>query len=121
MSRSSYNNIKKYAAFIFMIFTVLSGSSDSIDSDSFARIGRKAFVDMLMANRAVLQDTKTVIGQSQSKSSENESMGFRSFLDSDIESSSLNHIQVYILPFTVFVLYFNNHILKNNIWKNAVF
>lgn len=120
MSRNSYNNIKKYAAFLFMVFTVLSGSSEVMDSDGFARISRKAFIDMFATSSAFIQDGKTTIAQSRTGYSEDDRTGFRSFLDSNVEDLSLSHIQVYIL-LIVFVYYFNNLILKNSIWKNAVF
>lgn len=120
MSRNSYNNIKKYAAFIFMVFTVLSGSSDGADSENFAKLGRKAFIDILSTNRAFIQDAKVSIGQSHLRSSVNDDDSFRSFLDTDIENTSLNNIQAYIL-LIIPVYYFNNLILKNSIWKSAVF
>ena len=120
MSRSSYN-IKKYAAFIFMMFTVLSGSSDRIDSDSFIKVGKKVFIDILTTNKLFIQEARVSISHSRIRSSVQYNEGFREFLDANVEDSSLNHIQVYIFPLTILVYYLNNIILKNNIWKNAVF
>ncbi|MDD4504138.1 MAG: hypothetical protein PHS15_04845 [Clostridiaceae bacterium] len=121
MSRRSYNNIKKYAAFIFMVFTVLSGSSDGIDSDSFVKAGRKAFVDILAANKLFIQESKVSINQPRIKSSVKENEGFKDFLDINVDDSGLKHIQVYILPLLILVYYANNLIFKNSIWKSAVF
>lgn len=103
-----------------MVFTVLSGSSETIDSYSFARISRKAIIDIFAASGASIQDAKASIAQSRIVFSEDDEKSFRSFLDSDFEAPSLNFIQVYIL-LTAFVYYFNNMMLKNSIWKNAVF
>ncbi|HYF84363.1 MAG TPA: hypothetical protein VEB00_15190 [Clostridia bacterium] len=121
MSRDSYNNIKKYAAFIFMVFTVLSGSSDRIDSDNFVKIGKKAFIDILATNKLFIQDAKVSINEARIRKSEKDNEGFRDFMDINAEDSGLKHIQFYILPLIVLVYYLNNLILKNSIWKKAVF
>ncbi len=121
MSRNSYNNIKKYAAFIFMVFTVLSGSSDGIDSDSFAKIGKKAIIDILATNKLFIQDAKISINELRIKKSEKDNESFRDFLDINVDDSGLKHIEFYLLPLIVLVYYLNNLILKNSIWKRAVF
>lgn len=121
MSHSSYNNIKKYAAFIFMIFTVISGSSEKFDSESFAKVGRKAFVDILAVNRQFIQYTRVSINQSCIRSSIRENEGFGDLLDINVDDSGLKYIQVYILLLLIFFYYANNFILKNNIWKSALF
>ena len=121
MSRSSYNNVKKYAAFIFMVFAVLSGSSERFDSDSFVKVGRKAFIDILATNRQFIQDAKVSINQSRSRSYAKENEGFKDFLDINVDDSGLKRIQVYILPLLILVYYLNNLIFKNSIWKRAVF
>ncbi len=121
MSHNSYNNIKKYAAFIFMVFTVLSGSSDRIDNDTFIKVGKKAFVDILASNRLLIQDARVSMNQPGIRSSVQDNEDFREFLYTNVQNFSLNHIQVYILPLTIIIYYFNNVIQKNNIWKNAVF
>lgn len=121
MSQGSYRNIKKYAAFIFMVFTVLSGSSDAIDSDSFIKVGKRAFIDILITNKLFVQDTRVSIRQSLIRSSEQNSESFREFLYTNVEDTSLIHIQVYIFPITILVFYLNNIIIRNNIWKNALF
>lgn len=121
MSRNSYNSIKKYAAFIFMIFTVLSGSSDGLDSDSFVRVGRKAFIDILASNRLFIQDARVSSIQLRRGSSIKENEDFREFLDTYADNSRLNNIRIYVFPLIIIVLCVNNRILKNNIWKNAVF
>lgn len=121
MSRKSYNNIKKYAAFIFMVFTVLSGSSDGIDSGNFLKIGRKAFIDILSTNRSFIQDIRESSSQLRSRSAIKGNEGFREFLDTYAEDSHLNDIQAYIFPLIIFLYCINNLILKNSIWKSAVF
>ncbi|HYE83859.1 MAG TPA: hypothetical protein VEG39_17055 [Clostridia bacterium] len=121
MSQNSYNSIKKYAAFIFMVFTVLSGSSDSFDTDSLVKIGRKAFIDILASNKMFIQESRITVSQSHIRSSGSEDEGFRRFLDTNVEASSLNYFQSYAAPLIISVFYLNNLILKNNIWKSAVF
>lgn len=121
MSQNSYNNIKKYAAFLFMFFTVLSGSSEDITPDNYARISRKALVDILATGRASLQDAKAAIGQQQYGYSENDNSSFRIFLDAIIDGQASSSIDTYIIPLTVFIYYSNNILHKNNLWKNTVF
>jgi len=116
----SHNSIKKYAAFIFMFFTVLSGSSDGIDSDSIVKFGRKAIINIITTNKLMLQDIRITSGQLTSKAAaDNE--GLREFLDSYAEDSHLDNIRVYVFPLIVFVLCIDYLLLQNNIWKNAVF
>jgi hypothetical protein len=121
MSRDNYNNIKKYAAFIFMVFTVLSGSSDRVDADNFARIGKKAFIDILATNKLFGQEIKVSLNESRIKKSEKDHEGFRSLLDINTEDSGPKQVEFYVLPLIVFVYYLNNLILKNSIWKRALF
>lgn len=121
MSRSSYYNIKKYAAFIFMVFTVLSGSSDGFGSDSFFEAGRKTFIDILETNKLFIQESKVSINQWRVKSFVKGNEGFKEFLDINADDTGLNHIQVCILPLMILVYYANNLIFKNSIWKNALF
>ena len=121
MSRDSYNNIKKYAAFIFMVFTVLSGSSDRIDSDNFVKIGKKAFIDILATNKLFIQDIKVSINESRINKAEKSHEGFRNFLAINEDDSSLKHVEFYTLPLIVSVYYLNNLILKNSIWKSVLF
>jgi hypothetical protein len=121
MSHNNYNNIKKYAAFIFMVFAVLSGSSDRIDDSTFIKAGKKAFVDILASNRLLIQDAKFSLNQQRIRSSIQDNNDFREFLYTNVEKISLNHIQANIFLLIVTIYYFNNIIQKNNIWKNAVF
>lgn len=121
MSHDNYKSIKKYAAFLFMVITVLSGSSDNLDSDSFVRAGRKAFIDIFATNMLFAQDTREASGQLQRGSIIRISQIFREYLDNFAENLNLNDIKMYIIPLAIFVLYMVNLILKNNIWKSAVF
>jgi hypothetical protein len=121
MSQNSYNSIKRYAAFIFMVFTVLSGSSDGIDSDNFVKIGKKAFIDILATNKLFIQDTRISVNESRIKKSVKNHEGFRDFLDINADASALKHVEFYVLPLLVLLYYPNNLILKNSIWKSAVF
>lgn len=121
MSHDNYKNIKKYAAFLFMVFTVLSGSSDNLDSGSFAGAGRKAFIDIFATKVLFAQDIRESSGQLQRGSNIRINQVFREYLDNFAENSHLSDIKVYIIPLTFFVLCLNNLISKNNIWKSAVF
>lgn len=121
MSLNNYKNIKKYAAFLFMVFTVMSGSSDNLDSNSYVRVSRKAFIDIFATNMLFARDTKEATGQLQRGSTIRINQVFREYLDSFAENSHLNDIKVYSIPLAVFVFYINNLISKNNIWKSAVF
>ncbi|HYE11199.1 MAG TPA: hypothetical protein VEF53_13555 [Patescibacteria group bacterium] len=121
MSRDKYNNIKKYAAFIFMVFTVLSGSSDGIDSDNFVKIGKRAFIDILATNKLFIQDVKVSVSESRIKKSEKDHEGFRGLLAINVTDSAPKHVEFYILPLMVLTYYLNNLILKNSIWKSALF
>jgi hypothetical protein len=122
MSHNSYNNIKKYAAFIFMVFAVLSGSSDRIGSESYAGVGTKAFIDILASSRILIPDTRVSIGQIRVRLNERDNDGFREFVSLNSEEPDFSHIQLYVFPLVIIVIYYlNNIIQKNNIWKNAVF
>jgi len=104
-----------------MVFTVLSGSSESFGNDSFVKVGRKAFIDIIATNRLFIRDTKASVSQLRSRSFVKENAGLRDYLNTNTEDSSLNYIQSYILPLIILVYFSNNLIFKNNIWKNAVF
>jgi hypothetical protein len=121
MSQNGYNNIKKYAAFIFMVFTVLSGSSERVSSYDFVKVGKKAFIDILTTNKLFIQDSKASVNQLCIKSSAKGNQGFRDFLDTNVDSSGLNYIQADIIRIAVSENSINNAIIKNSIWKNAVF
>lgn len=121
MSQSSYNNIRKYAAFIFMVFTVLSGSSEGFDSDSYIKAGKKAFIDILASNKLFIQGEKVSVHQSAIRNSEQDNDSFREFVAANSENTSLNNIKTNAFPLTLQVYCLNNIILKNNIWKNALF
>lgn len=121
MSRDNYNNIKKYAAFIFMVFTVLSGSSDRIDSENFVKIGKKAFIDILATNKLFAQELKVSMNDSRIKKSERENESFRRFLDIDANNSGTKYIQIYLMLLIILLFYLNNAALKNNIWRRTVF
>lgn len=104
-----------------MVFTVLSGSTDRIDNDTFIKVGKKAFVDILASNRLFIQDARVSMNQQGIRSSAQDNEDFREFLYTNVQNISLNHFQAYILPLAIAIYYFNNAIQKNNIWKNAVF
>lgn len=121
MSGKSYNNIKKYAAFIFMVFTVLSGSSDRVDSDNYVRLGKKALIDIIGTNKLFAQDLRISSSQLRSRTAIEDNDGLRAFLDTYGEDPYLNNIRVFIIPLIIFIICINNPLLKNDIWKNAVF
>ncbi len=121
MSEKNYNSIKKYAAFIFMVFTVLSGSSGRIDSDNYVRLGKKALIDIIVTNKLFPQDMKISSSQLRSRTIIEDNDGLRVFLDTYGEDSHLNNILVFVIPLIIFIICINNPLLKNNIWKNAVF
>jgi len=121
MSHNSYNNIKKYAAFIFMIFTVISGSPERLDSGSFVKPGRKAFIDILAANKQFIQNKRIAVNQSGITSTIEQNEGFIDFLNINVDDSGLKHLHIYILGLLIPVYYLNNSVLRNSIWKNAVF
>jgi len=120
MLNDNYKNLKKYAAFLFMVFTVLSGSSDRLDSGSTARLGRKAIIDIITTNKLLLQDIRISSGQLAKKSAEN-SESFREFLDSWTENSVPYSISAIILLFVLLPICINYLLLQKNVWKNAVF
>lgn len=121
MSRNSYNNIKKYAAFLFMIFTVLSGSSESFDSNSVLRTGKNAFIDILVINKLFIQGIKASISDSGIKKSVEDHKGFKDFLDINADTSNQKYVQGYILPLTVSAYCVNDSIAKNNTWQSTLF
>jgi hypothetical protein len=121
MSQNSYNNIKRYAAFVFMVFTVLSGSSEVADSDNFVKVGRKAFIDILSTSRLSLQDTRISTSQLRSRSAIEVNKDFREFLDTYAGDTHLSNVQVYVFPLIVFTFCISSVISQNNIWKSAVF
>ena len=121
MSGKSYKNIKKYAAFIFMVFTVLSGSSDRIDSDNYVKVGKKALVDIIGTNKLFAQDLRVSASQLRSRTAIEDDEDLSVFLDTFGEDSHLNNIWVYTIPLIIFIICINNLLLKNSIWKNAVF
>jgi len=113
MPHNSYNNIKKYAAFIFMVFTVISGSSELFDFDSIVKGGKKALIDILVEGRFIAQDERLPLSRAHIQSIIQNNEELREFLDAE-------NIQVCI-SLTILICCLNNIIMKNNIWKNAVF
>ncbi|MGI6585229.1 MAG: hypothetical protein GX301_03325 [Gracilibacteraceae bacterium] len=112
MPDNRYNSIKKYAAFIFAVFTVLSGSSEVFDFDSIVKGGKKALIDILAEGRLFEQDERLPLSRTHIQSVIQNNEELREFLNAE-------NIQVCIS--TPLICSLNNVILKNNIWKNAVF
>jgi hypothetical protein len=104
-----------------MVFTVLSGAPEGFYSDSIFKAGKKAFIYILSTNKLVLQDAGASISQQRIGSFVQDNGGFREFLDAYAENSSLTHVQVCILLLIICEYYLISIILKNNIWKSAVF
>ncbi len=121
MSNNSYNNIKRYAAFIFMVFTVLSGSSEGFDSASYVKISKKAFFDILASNKLLIQEAGAQTDQSDTESQYREKNGFRELPGAITEAAALKHVQSNMLPLFASVYIINDTALKNNIWKSTVF
>lgn len=120
MLDNNYKNLKRYAAFLFMVFTVLSGSSERLDSDSIAKLGRKAIIDIITTNKLLLQDIRISTGQLVKKTvTDNE--GFREFLDSWTETTVSYGIRALVMPLILFPICVNYLLLQKNIWKNALF
>lgn len=104
-----------------MVFTVLSGSSDNVESESFIRAGKKAFIGILASGRLLAQDSQLTISQTQIKNNMPDNGGIREFLAANTEDSGFNNMQALTFPLSIFACYAISIILKNNIWKNAVF
>ncbi len=103
MPHNSYNNIKRYAAFIFMVFTVFSGSSEVFDSD----------INTFAASRFVAQNARLSLSRTCIQSSVQNNESLRKYPEAE-------NIQACV-SFTILICSLNNIIMKNNIWKNAVF
>jgi len=121
MSGKSYNSIKKYAAFIFMVFTVLSGSYDKLEAGRPIKAAKDAFVDILVINKLIIQGIKASAADSETRSLIQEHQGFREFLDIDITAYYEKQLKIYVLPLIMAVLCLNNSIAQNNIWRNVLF
>lgn len=121
MSQKNYNNIKRYAAFLFMVFTVLSGSSEKYDAVSILRTGKIAFVDISAINKLFIQGMKASAGVSDIKDFTRSNESFRDFLDVNGETSVLKYFMLYMLPLALSVCSFNNSITQNNTWRSALF
>jgi hypothetical protein len=121
MSHNSYNSIKKYAAFLFMVFTVLSGSSENFDSGNVIKVGKNAFVDILAINKLFIQGMKAPADNLGIKNLINGNEDFRNFLDIDADTSSVRCVQFYILLLVLTAAYLNNSIAKNNTWRSTLF
>lgn len=121
MSHNSCSNIKKYAAFIFMVFTVLSGSSENFDSGSVVKAGKNAFVDILAINKLFIQGMKAPADNLGIKNliSDNESL--RNFLDINADTSTVKQVRFYILLLVLAAAYLNDSIARNNTWRSTLF
>ncbi len=86
-----------------MVFTVISGSSEVFDSD----------INIVAASRFVAQNARFSLNRTHIQSSIQNNEGLRKFPDAE-------NIQTCI-SFTILICSLNNIIMKNNIWKNAVF
>ena len=104
-----------------MVFTVLSGSSERINPDSFVEAGRKAFIGILAANKLFIQEANISANQLRIRDTIGQSEGFKDFLIINMDDSDLKYIQVYVLLLLILIYYLNDLIYKNNIWKSAVF
>lgn len=120
MLNNNYKNLKRYAAFLFMVFTVLSGSSEKLDSDSIVQLGRKTIIDIISTNKLLLQDIRISSGQLVKKNvANNES--FRDFLDNWTENTVSYSINVIVMLLILLPICINYLLLQKNIWENAVF
>ncbi len=120
MMYSNYKNLKRYAAFLFMVFTVLSGSSERLDTDSIVQLGRKTIIDIISTNKLLLQDIRVSSDQLVKKNvTNNES--FREFLDNWTENTVSYSISALVMLLILLPICINYLLLQKNIWKNAVF
>ncbi len=103
MPHNSYNNIKRYAAFIFMVFTVFSGSSEVFDSD----------INTFAVSRFVAQNARLSLSRTHIQSSVQNNESLRKYPEAE-------NIQACV-SFTILICILNNIIMKNSIWKNALF
>lgn len=120
MLNKNYKNLKRYAAFLFMVFTMLSGTSERLDSDSIVQLGRRTIIDIITTNKLLLQDIRISSGQLVKRTvTNNES--FREFLDSWAENTVSYGISALVILLILLPIYINYLLLQKNIWKNAVF
>jgi len=121
MLQNSYNNIKKYMTFIFFVFTVLSGSSDRFAPEGFVKTGGEEFADLLAAREMYIQNAELSPDSSNlaGKVSKNDDM--RELSAVNAEALGLDYEQLCKLLPMPQVCCINNPIVKNSIWKSAVF
>lgn len=121
MSRNGYNSIKKYAAFLFVVFTVLSGSTESYSSDILFKAGKNIFYGMHAADKLFIQDVKASVRSLDAEDPAENNEGCIDFYAINNNDQDVNYIQIHSMPLRLPEYNYKDSITENNIWRCTLF
>jgi hypothetical protein len=113
-----HSNINKYFAFAIMVFAVLSGVSDDFNETNVihAKGGNRAY--FLNINNLFIQSSGKLTAQIYI----NRFHAFNEYVQGIITKDTADAFTVIACGILFFaILYLNNIIIQNNIWRKAVF
>jgi hypothetical protein len=121
MSRNGYYSIKKYAAFLFVVFTVLSGSTESYSSDILLKAGKNIFHGMNTADKLFTQSIKASIRSLDAEDPTENNEDCIGFYAININVQDVKYIQIHSMPLRLQEYNFNDSITINNTWRCTLF
>ncbi len=111
--------INKYCALAFMVFAVLTGISDNYQTNSIALINND-FSYLLKINQMFIQNTSIIRARFLLNRHEN----YSTYVQSIMGSKAVSYYAIIGVSYSLLIfiiLYTNNKLRQNNIWRKAVF
>lgn len=122
MDTKKYKNLKRYAAFLFMLFTVCSGSQEDMNVHSTAKSLRGAVVYALRLQGMLAQGIQGIKAEESSEGSRFDFSGFNDISgESRFDSEAFGFQQTVIFAVSLLVLALNDWMARNSIWRRMVF
>ncbi len=121
MDTMKYKNIKRYAAFLFMLFTVYAGSQEQVDAPRALKSLRSAAVYTHKLHGMLAQ---SIMSMKAENSSEHAHFNFNRMNDAvgeDYDAAAVVFGPAVIYAAGILLITRNNWMTRNNIWRRMVF
>lgn len=121
MNSTKYKNLRRYAAFLFMLFTVYSGSQEDLHIRRAARSLRGVSIYALKLQEMLAQGIQNVKDEESGEKSRYAPDGFNWIAgENGVHGAPALYQAVGIAAGGLFFA-LNNWMTRNNIWRRTVF
>lgn len=121
MDIKKYKNLKRYAAFLFMLFAVCSGSQDDLNIQGTAKSLRGAAVYALRLQGILVQGIQSIKAEESSERSRFDFSGLNDIAGESRLNITVGFYQTAIFSISLFILALNDWMVRNGIWRRMVF